>query len=116
MSASALDLPGFVQIIGRGFNREEELADDEATGPRVVLISEGLWRDRFGADAGILADLVELGAHPAQARAWKPRRDAMVEPQDRIGKPLRIQGPVHRMSSRDLSAGASLLRGRDYPR
>ena len=65
MSASALDLLGFVPVIGRGFTQEEEGAGDAATGPRVVLISEGLWRNRFGADAGVVGRELKIDGNPA---------------------------------------------------
>ena len=65
MSASALDLLGYVPVIGRGFSQEEEAVDDAASGPRVVLISEGLWRNRFGADAGIVGRKLKIDGHPA---------------------------------------------------
>jgi predicted permease len=44
-------------IIGRGFHTQEDLP----SGPRVVLLSEGLWRNRFSADPNIQGRTVLLG-------------------------------------------------------
>jgi putative ABC transport system permease protein len=45
---------------GRGFTKEEDLPN----GPRVVLISEGLWQRRFASDPNILGKTVQLGGDP----------------------------------------------------
>jgi len=57
--------------LGRGFTAEE----DREGGPRAVLLSDGLWRRRFGADPGIVGRTVEanglasmvVGVMPATA-------------------------------------------------
>ncbi len=46
VEANFLDTLGVRPIAGRTFNREEDLPN----GPRVALISYGLWRGRFGGD------------------------------------------------------------------
>ena len=60
VSASYFTLFGVPVIRGRGFSRDEDLPN----GPRVALISEGLWRRRFGGDANILGKTVLLGGDP----------------------------------------------------
>jgi putative ABC transport system permease protein len=47
-------------IRGRGFLTEEDLPK----GPRVAIISEGLWRRRFAEDPNILGKTVPLGGDP----------------------------------------------------
>jgi predicted permease len=47
-------------IQGRGFTREEDLPK----GPSVALISEGLWRRRFGADPNMLGRTIQIGGDP----------------------------------------------------
>src|SRR5215216_4259820 len=42
--------------LGRGFSAEE----DQPDGPRVAVISDGLWRRYFGAAPGVIGSLVEL--------------------------------------------------------
>ncbi len=39
-------------------------AEDEAEEARVVLLSEGLWRERFGADPGVLGRSISLSGEP----------------------------------------------------
>ncbi|MCI0660789.1 MAG: ABC transporter permease [Acidobacteria bacterium] len=41
---------GFAPATGRGFTTEE----DSPVGERVVILSDGFWRRRFGADAGMI--------------------------------------------------------------
>ncbi len=43
-------------VLGRGFNAGE----DRMGGERVVVLSDGLWRRRFGADPGIVGRAVTL--------------------------------------------------------
>ncbi len=47
-------------VKGRSFSQEEDLPN----GPRVALISEGLWRRRFASDPNILGRTVLLGGAP----------------------------------------------------
>lgn len=49
-------------ILGRSFNDDE----DRPNGPRVVLLSEGLWQRRFGRDPQISGKTVLLGGDPHQ--------------------------------------------------
>jgi predicted permease len=48
---------GVTPTLGRGFSA----ADDNESAAKVVIISDGLWRRRFGADASIIGRSVELG-------------------------------------------------------
>jgi putative ABC transport system permease protein len=57
VSADFLPMLGIQPILGRQFAREEENPDHSG----VVLLSEGLWRGRFGADPGVLDHSVRLG-------------------------------------------------------
>src|SRR5262245_54864484 len=47
---------GAPPAIGRGFTAEE----DSPTGDRVAILGDGLWRRRFGADAGIVGRKITL--------------------------------------------------------
>ncbi len=51
-----LGVLGVAPILGRAFTAEE----DRPNGPRVLLISEGLWRDRFGAERSVLGRTLRL--------------------------------------------------------
>jgi len=51
---------GVPVALGRTFTPEE----DRPGGPAVVVISNGLWRNRFGGDPGILNRTIDLGQEP----------------------------------------------------
>jgi putative ABC transport system permease protein len=59
VSAEFFDVLGVRPIVGRAF-----LASDPAT-PRAALISEGLWRRRFGADPAVAGRAISLNGEPA---------------------------------------------------
>lgn len=65
MSASTMDVLGYTPVLGRGFTAEEEGSYDEATGAPVVLISESLWRNQFGADPSVIGRRLTLDGAPA---------------------------------------------------
>jgi putative ABC transport system permease protein len=56
VSASYFTALGVRPALGRGFTDD----DDRISGPNVVLLSDGLWRRRFGADPAILGHDVRL--------------------------------------------------------
>jgi putative ABC transport system permease protein len=62
--ADAAFLPTFriTPLLGRNFSRDE----DRPYGPRVVLLSYGLWRSRFASDPAIVGKNISLDAKPAQ--------------------------------------------------
>ena len=47
---------GVQPVLGRAFNRDV----DEPGGPSLVLLSDGLWRRRFGADPNIVGTFIHL--------------------------------------------------------
>ena len=69
-------------IEGRAFSAEEYVAG----GPRVVMLSEGLWRDRFGASRDVIGTSLNLDATPylvigvVPARLDYPQRTAVYVP------------------------------------
>ena len=56
MTASMMPTLGIAPAIGRGFDTSEDLDDV----PCVAILSDGLWRRRFGADPSILGRAVEI--------------------------------------------------------
>jgi putative ABC transport system permease protein len=56
VSADLFPLLGVNPILGRAFRLEE----DRAGGGRVVMLSHGLWRNRFSADPGIVGRALSL--------------------------------------------------------
>ena len=61
ITADLLPVLGVAPAIGRGFAAAEDLPGQ----PAVVLVSDGLWRRRFGADSGIVGRTVRLDDAPA---------------------------------------------------
>src|SRR5215831_5088717 len=60
VSADFFRVLGVNPAIGRGFTKEE----DSPSGERVVILSDGLWRRRFGADPGIVNKNVSINGNP----------------------------------------------------
>ncbi len=60
MSASTLDVLGYTPLLGRGFTPEEDGSYGAAYGPPVVMISEGLWRNRLQADPHIIGREIKV--------------------------------------------------------
>ncbi|MEO7083622.1 MAG: ABC transporter permease, partial [Gemmatimonadaceae bacterium] len=58
MTANLLPLLETGPRVGRNFSAEE----DAPKGPNVVLISDGLWKRRFGADPNIIGKSIEVSA------------------------------------------------------
>jgi putative ABC transport system permease protein len=59
-SAAFLPIFGVQPMLGRGFTA----ADDHAGTPDTVLLSEGFWRRRFGADPAIVGRTIQLDLAP----------------------------------------------------
>ena len=60
VSADYFRVFGAPVALGRTFTTEE----DRPGGPAVVVISNGLWRNRFGGDPGVLNRTIDLGQEP----------------------------------------------------
>jgi predicted permease len=60
VSHELLQVFGLSPILGRGFGP----ADDRAGAAEVVLLTESLWRTRFGADAGVVGTSITLDERP----------------------------------------------------
>ena len=56
ITANTFETLGGRPALGRGFTDEEDLPG----GAPVVVLSDGLWKSRFGADPGVLNRLIEL--------------------------------------------------------
>jgi putative ABC transport system permease protein len=66
VTARFFDVLGVVPIAGRTFQSAEAERPAAAVGPGppVVVISEGLWRTRFGADPSLIGRAVRLNGQP----------------------------------------------------
>jgi len=64
-----LPLLGISPVLGRNFLPEE----DRPNGPRVVLISYGLWQDHYNRDPGILNRQIDVDGSPARVVGVLPK-------------------------------------------
>src|SRR5215469_6507482 len=60
VSAAYFRVLGVPLALGRDF----QPADDVLNGPKVVILSDGLWRRRFGGDSHIVGQQIRLGDQP----------------------------------------------------
>jgi predicted permease len=60
VSANTFDLLGVKPVLGRTFRADE---DRKPGGNSVVVISERLWRRRFGGDPGVIGRVIDLNRH-----------------------------------------------------
>ena len=73
ISAGFFDVLGWQPQIGRAFTR-----DEERPGNGVVMISDGLWRRRFGGDAHILGRVLNVDDEPRTVVGVMPRGFSML--------------------------------------
>jgi predicted permease len=78
---------GIQPLLGRAFNDEEE-----RTRRRIALISENLWRRKFGGDRGILGKQIRLGTESFSVIGVVPQRQAFPEWAD-LWMPLSLIEP-----------------------
>lgn len=102
LESNFLETMGVAPIVGRGFSREE----DRPNGPRVAMISYGLWSSRFAADRGVVGRTLNLDGVPTQITGVLPpdflmptltRADVLLplaldEARERSGRALRAFG------------------------
>src|SRR5262245_44168562 len=70
VTASYFTVLGIKPILGRDF----EDVEDRADGPRVVILSDGLWRRRFGADPTIVGRTITLSDSASLVVGVMPNR------------------------------------------
>ncbi|HSB08535.1 MAG TPA: ABC transporter permease [Blastocatellia bacterium] len=119
VSASFFRTLGVSPAAGRDFLE----SDDQLNGPNVAILSDGLWRRRFGGDSGIVGSQVMLddnsytviGVMPStfenvlapKAELWSPLQyDPSLPPQSREwGHHLRILGRLRPGTTVDQASG-----------
>jgi putative ABC transport system permease protein len=67
--AGFLPLLGISPILGRSFLDEE----DRPNGPRVVMISYGLWKGHYNEDSHILGSMINVDGNPARVVGVLPK-------------------------------------------
>lgn len=73
-------------LLGRNFTEEE----DRRNGPDVVIISEGLWRTRFGADPAIIGRTMDVGGLSRQIVGVMPERFRFPAANTKLWLPIRV--------------------------
>ena len=62
VTTNLFSMLGVQPLLGRTFTE----AEGQTGGPQVALLSEGLWRQTFHADPGIVGQVVRMGGTPLQ--------------------------------------------------
>jgi predicted permease len=78
ITANTFDVLGIRPLVGRSFLPGEDVAG----APRVVILSEGLWRRRFGADSSIVGQTITLDGFPTLVVGVAPTAMQWPEPVD----------------------------------
>jgi putative ABC transport system permease protein len=73
-------------ILGRTFTQEEDLPN----GPDVVIISEGLWRSRFGADPRVIGRSMNVGGRTRAIVGVMPQRFRFPNANTQLWMPLQL--------------------------
>ena len=73
VTASLMPMLGLSPTIGRGFTTAEDVDD----APAVAILSDGLWRRRYGADPSIVGRAIQIDGVPSTVVGIMPRRAAL---------------------------------------
>lgn len=85
-TASLFALLGARPLLGSLFSERDEVAKDG----NVVVLSESLWRERFGADPGVLGRAVQLDARPYAVIGVLPDRLSYPDHRSRAWVPFHV--------------------------
>jgi len=85
-SASLFAVLGLRPLIGSFFGEKDEVS---AEGP-VIVLSEGLWRGRFGGDPGVVGRLVQIDGQPHRVVAVLPDASSYPDRRTRAWVPFRV--------------------------
>ena len=86
VTRSLLPVLGVNPLVGRNFTAAEDAPD----GPRVVLISEGLWRSRFGGDRAVLGRTLEVQGRTFEIVGVMPGRFRFPTSDTQLWLPLQL--------------------------
>jgi putative ABC transport system permease protein len=88
VSPAYFDVAGVQPALGRAFREEESLP----TAPRVVILSDALWKRRYGGDPAILGQTITISGVPNEVVGVMPAgfQPPIVAPRAQLWQPLRI--------------------------
>lgn len=99
VNAGFLEVLGIHPALGRGFT----LADDDANAPPVVILTDGLWRRRFGGDPGVIGRTIQLNGQGWEVIGIMPATFRPPAPWD-------VLRPIRRPASSGCNHGCIVLR------
>lgn len=105
VSADFFRVLGVSPALGRGFTKEEE----SPQGERIVILSDGLWRRRFGADARLIGKTVTLNSETYTVVGIMPPGFQFAAPFD-VLVPLRLN-PASRSGAHNFTVIGRLKPG-----
>ena len=85
-SYDMLPLLGVPPVLGRWFTRDE----DRPGGPDAVILSNGLWTSRFGADPGVVGRVISVNGVQCEVVGVMPRGFRFPERVDDLYLPFRM--------------------------
>ena len=115
VSPAFLTVLGLAPAVGRDFRPDEETFGRH----RLALLSDALWRRRFGADPAIAGRTVDVDGHPYEiagvlpARFWWPTRPDIVVPLALDDHDRTLRGAHFLEAVARLADGVSIERARE---
>ncbi|HSC09545.1 MAG TPA: ABC transporter permease [Rhodanobacteraceae bacterium] len=106
LSAGVFPALGIAPLVGRAFSIDEE----QVGGAPVVMIGEGLWRRRFGADPKLVGRTLSLDGTPHTVVGIAPAALTLISPGD-VWKPLVIDPAKEKRLAHTLTAIGRLPSG-----
>lgn len=92
ISADIIPVLQVSPILGRNFTAEEDLPK----APNVVIISEGIWRSRFGGAPDVVGRLMDVNGRSHQIVGVMPARFAFPHPSTQLWFPMQLDpAPVY---------------------
>ncbi len=104
VSVNLLDVLGIEPALGRDFSEDE----GTSAGPRVVMLSHGLWESAFGADRALIGQTALLDGVPHTIVGVLPADRGIPGIEGDVWVPLRISGTERRADH--VLRGVGLLR------
>ena len=86
ISADMIPVLQVSPILGRNFTADEDLPN----GPKVVIISEGIWRSRFGADRNVIGRTMDVGGVSSQIVGVMPSGFRFPVPSTQLWLPMKL--------------------------
>ncbi len=104
ISPSFFSMLGVRAALGRTFQREEE----EPGRDQVVILTDGLWKRRFGADAAIVGEKVLIDSRPASVIGVLPADFYFLQADFDIWMPLTVDQALHDRVEHSINVFARL--------